>query len=154
MTIKIDLLSDRPLGTYPPQDGVHTWEYQVGIRLIWISFREPDDVTSRLLALGDAVQEVWNDIDNVVAFAEAQSRSFMPNFWRQHDESKIPGRRFDVWGLRFSPDSDCVTYDIGCNWDFRVDGLPDLPDDTFMTITGHGPGRYALTYIDASNLDD
>lgn len=125
----IDLISSPMLGYWDVSPAISQCEYQFGRRLVYVQHPKGESPAAYIAKAQETVVQAWNDIENVVRFAEQLSRQLIPEFWKAHDESEKPGARFDVYSIHYDLDDPCPTYMVGKNHDFNFEYVTYAEED-------------------------
>lgn len=138
-----------PLTSYADRD-----EFQIDRVLVWVKYPANGNRSAALLRANELFPEIWQAIPEVVPFAQAQSRAVIPEFWRAHDESGVPGARLAVWGITIDPATELAVYDVFWNHDFKCPaGLPELPDGHSVDVSRDREGRLQLVGVFRGHAD-
>ena len=153
------LIDSSMLGKYQDPDGYTRYEYQIGRRLVWLRCPAGHDKEKYLRGAEEFHQRVWLAIPDVLAFAEAYSRSLIPEFWALHDRSERDGFRLDVWDITITPSEGFACFTCSRNHDFDFDSptsakddwrdelfhLPELPEGHFVFVYRDISGRLSAS---------
>ena len=153
------LIDSSMLGKYLDPDGYTRYEYQIGRRLVWLRCPAGHEEEEYLQGAEEFHQRIWLAIPDVLAVAEAYSRSLIPEFWALHDRGQRDGFRLDVWGTTITPSEGVACFTCSRNHDFDFDSLtsakdhwrhepfhlPDLPEGHFVFVYRDSSGRLSAS---------
>ena len=152
-------LKQSPLGIYADRNGDFRSEYQIGTTLIWVVCRHHIGCQPCVDKADALLPDIWSAMPDAVAMAEDDSRTMIPEFWRQHDMSQREGARMAVWGITITPGTGEACFDISTNFDFDFDSptfskddvwnetpivLPDLPDSHHIYVVRNCSGQLTV----------
>jgi hypothetical protein len=154
-----NLMTGPLIGHWDVSPSVSQCEYQFGRRLLYVQYPKGQQREPYIARAQETVVEAWDDIGNAIGFAEQFSRGSIPGFWKAHDESHIPGLRFDVYSIHYNVDHPHPIYTVGKNhdfcyehviyaeWDFWKEEpitikLPEPPDRLYLKIRRLGKNRF------------
>lgn len=155
----IDLISEPMLGHWDVSPSISQCEYQLGQRLIYVQHPKDQSPSPYIAKAQKTIAVAWNDIENAVRFAEQLSRHLIPYFWRVHDQSNKPGKRFDIYSIHYGLNAPYPTYVVGKNQDFDfeyityaeedlwkenpiITELPEPPDNFWLIIKRIGANHF------------
>ncbi len=133
--------SSSRLGSFPDRE-----EFQVGRTLVWIMIPESGKRIDWLERGDGLFGDLWRGRDRVLAFAQQQSRTVLPDFWTAHDLAGTSAGQLMVWGIWIDPEDGSAVYEVNQNHAFasaRTD-LPEYPEDVPVMVRRDARGVLSL----------
>ncbi|KPG96561.1 hypothetical protein [Pseudomonas sp. RIT-PI-r] len=117
----INLLTESMLGHWRAPSGNWQCEFQFGTRLIYVEHHNDEPPRARLVAAQRMVNAAWDDLPQVLKFAEQHCKAKMPELMRLY-ETRMPWESpLFVYSLHFDIDKPYPSYAISKNPDFDWD---------------------------------
>ena len=166
----IDLLNAPLLGHWNIDGSTSQCEFQFGERLIYVEHLKETSHVPALQAAQLIIQQVWDDSQHAIAFAEPWFRTKHPAFWNAWDKATTHQHPLRVYSISFpAGDSapyywiardpgysfECVMHDEHDLW--QQEGLksklPYFPDSDAVVVSRLGEQQFALSELPSPYFD-
>lgn len=146
----IILHKNKAIGNFGIKNKHMCYEYQFGRTLIYVYYPNDKSPNPYIYQAQKKINNVWNDIPEVINFAENKLEKIIPSTWdiyykRQYPEKNLrSGHWLIVFAIIFDFDKNYSIYDIGINPSAKNDLLVYEQDDFLM----ENPMEFEIENID------
>ncbi len=104
-------------------------EFQHGSTMIYVSYNENNSMESRLNVASNTIEAAFEEVDDVLVFANTISAERNPEFWKNASRISLKQNPLIVFSIRYPIGCDVPIYEISWNPVFEAESGVALSDD-------------------------